>query len=163
LADEQQLLISKLHSEGKMIELRERMSQVKKISDMIILFNNELRKQQEQMQREQNAGSSQNPAARMSVDLSTRASQPTATSTNSVIPNSVGSGVSEVSSGSHVHIGAGVGATGIAAVANSTQFEQQSNARSWSGVLCVGTGNDKTRLSADTLVALTPLKATMAQ
>jgi hypothetical protein len=165
LADEQLILIRKLQSEGKHIEARDRASQLKRINEMIILLNTEVRKQQEQRQREQMTGSSQpqNHAARVSMDLSTRVSQPAATSTNSAIPNSMGTGISDASTGGHVHIGSGVGATSIAPASNSTQSEQQATPRSWRGILCVGTGNDQTRLNADILVALTAMRATTAE
>jgi len=136
------------------------MNQLNRFNDMNKLLNAELRKQQEQRQREQMAGSSQlqNPAARVSIDLSTQASQSGATSTSSSIPNSIGSGISNASMGGRAHIGAGIGSTSIAA-----QSEQQTNTPSWRGILCVVTGNDKTRLNADILAGLVPIKATTPQ
>jgi hypothetical protein len=135
-------------------------SQINKFNYVIKLLNAELRKQQAQKHREQMAGSSQaqNPAARVSIDLSTRASQSGATSTNSTIPSSMGSGISDPSMSGLAHIGAGVGATSIAA-----QSEQQTNIPSWRGILCVVTGNDKTRVNADILAGLVPIKATTPQ
>ena len=58
LAGKQQILIMKLHSEGKIIEARDHMSQLNRFSDMIKLLNTELQKQQEHRQREQMSGAS---------------------------------------------------------------------------------------------------------
>lgn len=172
IIDDQQQLIYKLKQEGKQIEANERFAQHRKLTEMMAMLGQELQKQQGQRMRDQAAAAAtsgptqpSNPVnpPRVNMDNTTFASQPA----NVALPNPAIPTQSNPSTINIPNMGGNnsnsAGPLNSVPVASTAQPEQATAGPSWRGIMCIVTNNDKTRVNADLLVSLTPMRASTAE